>query len=227
MQLNADFDRRAVVHAGRIDWVPSPMAGVSRRMLDRIGDEVARATSIVRFDAGSAFSPHVHEGGEEFLVLEGVFQDEHGDFPAGSYIRNPPGTSHTPASAPGCTILVKLWQFDADDRREVKLHVDDIEPVAETGREGVHVRLLFEDERERVRVESLDGDAATVLGDDGGCEIFVIDGSFAEKGEIFERHSWLRLPGGEKAAIRAGSEGARLWIKTGHLRHVRIPGSSA
>ena len=81
MELNADFSRRVAVHAARLAWVPSPMAGVERRMLDRIGDEVARATSIVRYAPGSHFSPHTHGGGEEFFVLEGIFQDEHGEFP--------------------------------------------------------------------------------------------------------------------------------------------------
>ena len=89
MNINADFSKRVAVYAARLPWVPSPMKGVDRRMLDRVGDEVARATSIVRYAPHSHFSPHTHGGGEEFLVLEGVFQDEHGDFPAGSYIRNP------------------------------------------------------------------------------------------------------------------------------------------
>jgi anti-sigma factor ChrR (cupin superfamily) len=121
MELNADFSKRAVVHAARLPWTPSPIIGVERRMLDRMGEEVARATSIVRYAPQSRFSPHTHGGGEEFLVLEGVFQDEHGDFPAGSYIRNPPTSSHTPGSLPGCTIFVKLWQFDLDDRTNLRL----------------------------------------------------------------------------------------------------------
>jgi len=104
MELNADFSKRAVVHAAQIDWVASPMPGVDRRMLDRLGDEVARATSIVRYAPKSSFSTHTHTGGEEFFVLEGVFQDEHGDFPAGTYVRNPPKSAHTPGSKPGCTI---------------------------------------------------------------------------------------------------------------------------
>jgi hypothetical protein len=121
MELNADFSRRAVVHAASLAWTPSPINGVERRMLDRMGGEVARATSIVRYALRSRFSPHTHGGGEEFLVLDGVFQDEHGDFPAGSYIRNPPTSSHTPRSEAGCTIFVKLWQFDPDDRTHVHL----------------------------------------------------------------------------------------------------------
>ena len=90
MKIAADFSKRVVVHSEKLAWVASPMAGVDRRALDRVGDEVARATTIVRYAPGSEFSPHTHTGGEEFVVLEGVFQDEHGDFPAGSYIRNPP-----------------------------------------------------------------------------------------------------------------------------------------
>jgi len=121
MELNTDFSRRVAIHAGRMPWVASPMAGVERRMLDRIGDEVARATSIVRYAPGSHFSPHTHDGGEEFFVLEGVFQDEHGEFPAGSYIRNPPTSRHTPGSVPGCILFVKLWQFDLSDRTQVAI----------------------------------------------------------------------------------------------------------
>ena len=90
MNLNSDFGARAAVHAARLDWAPSPILGVERRTLDRIGDEVARATSIVRYAPRSRFAPHAHGGGEEFLVLDGVFQDEHGDYPAGTYVRNPP-----------------------------------------------------------------------------------------------------------------------------------------
>ena len=108
MKIAADFSQRIVVNSNTLPWVKSPMAGVDRRPLDRIGDEVARATSIVRYAPGSEFSPHVHTGGEEFVVLEGVFQDEHGDFPAGSYIRNPPQSQHKPGSKEGCTIFVKL-----------------------------------------------------------------------------------------------------------------------
>src|SRR5260370_41608212 len=121
MELNADFSQRVVVHAARLSWVHSPMPGVERRMLDRIGDEVARATSIVRYAPGSHFSPHTHGGGEEFLVLDGVFQDEHGEFPAGSYIRNPPTSHHTPGSEPGCILFVKLSHLDTAHRHQRRL----------------------------------------------------------------------------------------------------------
>src|SRR5262249_9220364 len=137
MRINADFTKRASVHAATSDWVQSPMPGVERRMLDRVGDEVARATSIVRYAPGTAFSPHTHPGGEEFFVLDGIFQDERGDYPAGSYIRNPPASRHTPQSQAGCTIFVKLFQFDPADRSHVNIDTGLIDAVAAAGRQGV------------------------------------------------------------------------------------------
>src|SRR5215475_11914183 len=119
MDLNSDFAARAAVHTAQLKWTPSPIPGVDRRMLDRIGEEVARATSIVRYASRSRFSPHTHDGGEEFLVLDGVFHDEHGNYPAGTYVRNPPGSSHSPRTAPGCTIFVKLRQMREDETRRV------------------------------------------------------------------------------------------------------------
>lgn len=217
MELNADFSRRAAVHAARLPWVKSPMAGVERRMLDRIGDEVARATSVVRYAPGSHFSPHVHGGGEEFLVLEGVFQDEHGDYPAGSYVRNPPTSRHEPGSAPGCTILVKLWQFDPDDRTEIRIDTGRESFHAAAGRPGVEILPLYRDAREDVRLERWAPGAAVELAVPGGIEIFVLDGGFREGGEDFGAHSWLRLPDGTALRARSGEAGCRVWIKTGHL----------
>ncbi|TMK03349.1 MAG: cupin [Alphaproteobacteria bacterium] len=135
MRINADFTKRASVHAGESEWVKSPMPGVERRMLDRVGDEVARATSIVRYAPGTAFSPHSHLGGEELFVLDGIFQDERGDYPAGSYVRNPPTSRHTPRSQAGCTIFVKLFQFDPADCAHVNIDTRLIEAVAPAGRQ--------------------------------------------------------------------------------------------
>ena len=219
MELNADFSQRAAVHAARLSWVASPIAGVDRRMLDRIGDEVARATSIVRYAPRSHFSPHVHDEGEEFLVLDGVFQDEHGDFPAGSYIRNPPRSRHMPGSESGCVIFVKLRQFDPADRTEVKLDTSRMAASAVPGRNGVEVIGLFHDRREDVRLERWAPDVEVMLKPEGGIEVLVIEGSFLESGELFSEQSWLRLPIGRQLEAKAGPEGCRLWVKEGHLRY--------
>lgn len=226
MEINADFMQRAVVHGAKMEWVASPMAGVSRRMFDRIGDEVARATSIVRYDPGSSFSPHVHTGGEEFIVLEGVFQDEHGDFPAGSYIRNPPQSEHTPGSEPGCVIFVKLWQFDLNDRTHVRTHIDEISLIRDPKRAGVRITNLFQDHREEVRIEKWDAGAEVSLDTSGGAEVLVLEGSFEEGNDTFVPQSWLRIPIAGKLLAKAGSEGARVWVKTGHLRFIDPPGLS-
>ncbi|MEP3301611.1 MAG: cupin domain-containing protein, partial [Roseibium sp.] len=192
MDLNANFDERAVVHSDSQPWVASPMKGVDRRMLDRIGDEVARATTIVRYAPGSAFSAHTHTGGEEFLVLEGVFQDEHGDFPVGTYVRNPPTSSHTPSSAEGAVIFVKLWQFDMNDRQQIT--IDTTTQTPRPVRAGVSEIPLFEDAQERVRIELWEPNVAVTQAGHNGFEALVVEGSFIEGDEVFGVNSWLRLP---------------------------------
>ncbi len=220
MDLNADFSVRAVVHSEAVEWQASPMAGVDRRMLDRIGGEVARATTIVRYAPGSRFSEHIHTGGEEFIVLDGVFQDDYGDFPAGTYVRNPPTTAHTPGSEPGCTIFVKLWQFNPDDRNQFRKAMDDElgAPV-----DGVATAALHRDEREIVTYSQLDPGAILNKTDPGGTEMLVIDGAVTEQGERLAKGAWLRLPVGVPLSVVAGEEGAKLWVKTGHLRYVTPP----
>lgn len=217
MELNADFTKRAVVHGAQTDWVASPMKGVDRRMMDRIGDEVARASSIVRYAPGSAFSAHTHTGGEEFLVLEGVFQDDYGDFPAGTYVRNPPTTSHTPASEGGCTIFVKLWQFDPEDRNQFHMDTESATYAPDPDRPGVTVLPLHSDSREQVVMERWAPGAVVALNGTGGVELLAIKGGFAEGGEDFAPQSWLRLPPGDSSTAVAGPDGAQVWIKRGHL----------
>lgn len=223
MELNADFSKRIVVHGDEAEWVASPMAGVDRRMLDRIGDEVARATSIVRYAPGSNFSPHAHDGGEEFIVLEGVFQDEHGDFPVGSYIRNPPTSSHTPGSADGCVIFVKLWQFDPADRTSVKIDTNKMGSVRSADRPKVSIMPLFEDARESVRLEEWEPGAVIELDTPDGAEFLVLSGAFTDGKDRCRAQSWLRSPKGGKLNAHVGSDGARVWVKTGHLRFVKAP----
>jgi anti-sigma factor ChrR (cupin superfamily) len=221
MNLNADFTTRAVVHAATLAWKASPMRGVERRMLDRIGGEVARATTIVRYAPESQFSPHVHGGGEEFLVLEGVFQDEHGDFPAGFYVRNPPQSRHTPGSKAGCTMFVKLWQFDLADRTNVLIDTNKMALLEVKDRNGVRQMPLFKDANEDVRLEQWVPGAAVELDPDGGLEVLVLEGGFREGGETYGPQSWLRLPIGAHFSARVATDGCRVWIKEGHLRHVQ------
>ncbi|OSQ51689.1 cupin domain-containing protein [Marivita geojedonensis] len=220
MELNADFSKRVVVHSADMPWVASPMPGVERRMLDRIGEEVARATSIVRYAPGSHFSAHTHTGGEEFLVLDGVFQDEHGDYPAGTYVRNPPTSQHTPGAENGCTIFVKLWQFDLDDRTQFRRDM-----AAELGpvENGVARAELHRDAREVVSYVVLEAGAQIVEDVAGGVELLLLEGDLSEGDTRLKAGSWLRLPDGMALRAVAGADGARLWMKTGHLPYAQAP----
>ncbi|MBK3798776.1 cupin [Azospirillum brasilense] len=221
MRLNDDLSRPVTVQAGTHDWVPSPVAGVERRMLYREGGEVARATSIVRYARGSAFPAHVHSGGEEFLVLGGIFQDEHGDYPVGTYVRNPPGTSHRPAAADGCTIFVRLWQFGEGDRTPIVQQPGEGE--AAPLHDGVMAsRLLFSDSAERVVIEDWRPGAAVTVPNRRGLELLVVSGRLVHGGETLAPQCWCRLPAGQDFTASIGPEGARLWIKDAPLQHPDI-----
>lgn len=224
MALHADFSLPARVHASSLPWTPSPVPGVLRRMLDRIGGEVARATSIVRYAAGSRFSPHVHAGGEEFLVLDGVFQDEHGDYPAGTYVRNPPQSRHTPGSRDGCTLLVKLWQFHPADAQPVVIDTNSA-PWQDCATPGCQAAMpLFYSFDEWVRLERWAPQARVFAQAGDGLEVFVLEGDFEESGERFAPWDWLRWPRGLSFEAHSGAQGCVAWVKSGHLKPpLRIP----
>ena len=220
MELHSDFSKRVVVHSDNEPWQASPMPGVDRRMLDRIGGEVARATTIVRYAPNSKFSAHTHTGGEEFIVLDGVFQDEHGDFPAGTYVRNPPTTSHTPGSDEGCTIFVKLWQFDMEDRNQFHVYMAQ---SAEPMQAGVKAAVLRSDDRETVRYIEAEANTNVTLDAIGGVKFLVLSGTITESGDELRTGSWLRSPSASHITVKAGPEGAKIWVKSGHLPYAKAP----
>lgn len=216
MKLHADLTQRAFVDSNNLEWIASPSGGVERRMLERDGDEVARATTIVRFAPGSSFPAHTHELGEEFLVLDGVFSDETGDFEKGMYVRNPPGSSHIPGSRTGTTILVKLRQMDPEDRHIVRVDTRDPGSWQEIG-PGHSILSLFTGPEETVdMVELAPGTELKAATFPGGAEYFVLSGSFSDEAGTYQEGGWLRIPADSRQTIRSQS-GVRLWRKTGHL----------
>jgi anti-sigma factor ChrR (cupin superfamily) len=218
MRINDDLTQPVIVQSAKLEWISSPAAGVDRRMLFRIGDEVARATSIVRYVPGSAFPRHTHSGGEEIVVLEGTFQDEHGNYPAGSYFRNPPGTSHIPASKDGCIIFVRLWQFRADDQMQIVRQPGEGEEV--NPRKGAtSAVVLFDDGHERVSLEDWAAGEAVTVGNVRGLGFLVLSGELSVGGEHLEAQGWGRLPAGIDLIGTAGPQGARIWIKDAPLLH--------
>lgn len=220
MLINADFSKRAVVRPEEYNWVASPASGVDRMMLDRVGDEVARATTIVRFAPNTSFEAHTHGGGEEYLVLEGVFSDEHGDYGAGTYVRNPIGTAHTPHIGPeGATILVKLHQFDPSDKTAV---VIDTKTAAfqDGSAEGLTVLPLHASVSENVAlVRWAAGTRFNAHRHWGGEEIYVIEGTFQDEHGDYPAGSWLRSPHMSQHTPFS-DEGCLIYVKTGHLPQV-------
>uniref|UniRef100_UPI002AFE840A cupin domain-containing protein n=2 Tax=Castellaniella sp. TaxID=1955812 RepID=UPI002AFE840A len=215
MRINADFSRRAIVTPRQYRWVASPQEGVERVMLDRVGAEKARATSIVRYAPGSWFPRHPHPGGEEILVLSGVFSEGDAHYPAGWYLRNPPGSSHQPSSGEGALIFVKLWQMRPDDRQSVR--IDTRDPAAWSRQAGGAVCRLFSDAFEQVCLRRLAPHEALPTAPDGGTELLVLSGEMVADGQRCDSGSWIRLPAGDHARIRAGEYGATVYLKTGHL----------
>ena len=222
MKLNADFTRPAEVHEADQAWQSSPMPGVYRKPLDRIGHHLARATSIVRYDPQSVFSSHVHGGGEEFLVLDGVFQDENGDYPKGTYVRNPPQTQHSPRSEAGCTIFVKLWQCRADDKQHVVIDArGGMSPRFEDG-DNMFIMPLYTDDEERVTLQTWRPETEIRLDALNGIELLVLSGLFTYQGREFSANSWLRLPPGKDFFARTSEHTTQVWVKQHHLSPTRI-----
>jgi anti-sigma factor ChrR (cupin superfamily) len=217
MRINADFRVQAVVVPRESDWVCSPESGVDRLMLDRIGDEVARATSIVRYAPGSSFSRHEHAAGEEFLVLDGVFSDEHADYTVGTYVRNPPGSGHAPYSENGCRILVKLRQFDPQDLLHVVIDTSDNTVWPSASAAGSNILELHEFGSERVvMVRLAENKPVPIKSDPAGVEILIVTGSIKDGATELAAESWLRYPANQANGLVAASD-SLLWVKTGHL----------
>lgn len=219
MRLNDDFQKRVVIQPKDYQWVDSPMPGVERMMLDRIGDEVARATSIVRYAPNSQFSTHIHHGGEEFFVLEGVFADEHGEYEIGSYVRNPIGTKHSPMIAErGCTIFVKLGQFDDDDTSAK--HIDTNNELWRQGLvEGLTVLPLHSHNSENCALVKWQPNTQFSRHEhEGGEEIFVLAGTFYDDYGSYPKGSWIRSPHLSQHTPYTQKDGALIYVKTGHLK---------
>lgn len=218
--INADLTTFARMRTGAMDWQASPSPSVWRKRLEHFGDtdESGRVTSVVRYDSNSAFAPHGHPDGEEILVLDGVFSDEHGDYPAGTYLLNPTGFTHAPRSAEGCILFVKLCQYAGSDRPQL---------TVDTGRagwqptpfDGIEILPLYRSDTypEAVQLIRARAGAPSPHHDHpGGEEIFVLDGAIEDDFGRHEKGDWIRYPDGSSHRIRTDT-GALLYVKSGHL----------
>ncbi|MBS7663217.1 cupin domain-containing protein [Pseudomonas lalucatii] len=216
MRINADLERRVLLDTRSLAWQASPLPGVERRPLERFAAESGRATSIVRYAPGSAFSRHLHPGGEEILVLEGVFVDEHGEYPAGYWLKNPPGSGHTPSSPGGCLLFVKLCYQAAEDQRTARIDsrtaewrpglVPGLQVLPLDSHGAVHTAL----------VRWAPGTRFQAHQHPGGAEILVLEGVFEDEFGAYPAGTWLRNPRGSRHTPFS-REGCLIYVKVGHL----------
>ncbi len=216
--IHADLNKNAFVDAANMHWAFSPAPGVHRKPLERIGGEqVIRATTLVRYASGSKFAPHIHDTGEEFFVLDGVFSDHSGDFGAGTYVRNPPRSAHAPFSDKGCTIWVKLGQIPDHDRRTVRVDTTDETLQWSDNGAGTRSLTLYESADEHVAlVQWTVGLHTPLVSFEHGVEIFVLKGSFKDEHGHHGMNSWTRLAPGQSQTLQTMVPCHAL-VKTGHL----------
>lgn len=213
--LNMNFSERVVINTETQPWVASPAKGVWRKPLERESAESGHTTSLVRYEAGSRFNTHPHPAGEEIFVLQGVFSDETGDYGAGTYLRNPPGSQHAPFSESGCDILVKLNQFDTKDKQSVRIDTNQQAWLAGIG--GLEVMPLHEFEHEHVAlVKWPKGERFQPHRHFGGEEIFVLSGEFIDEHGHYPKGTWIRSPHMSEHFPYVEQETIIL-VKTGHL----------
>ena len=216
MIINADHSQRALVDPAQLPWVDSPLPGVARRMLERNGAESARATSIVRYQPGAGFDAHTHPQGEEILVLEGVFEDEYGIYPAGTYLKNPPGSAHRPFSRCGCTLFVKLRYMQPDDTQRVVINTHEAQWLPGLV-EGLQVLPLSEFGGEHTAlVRWQPGTRFQPHRHYGGEEILVLEGVFQDEFGDYSQGMWLRSP---HLSMHQpfSAPGCTILVKVGHL----------
>ena len=119
--INGNLGTRAVMDTGSMEWTASPSGTVWRKRVHLVGaPESGQVTSIVRYQPGYSDTTFLerwapgtetvtrhYEHGVEFFVLDGEFEDEEGAYPAGAWLRIPPGVQQTPRTSKGCKLYVK------------------------------------------------------------------------------------------------------------------------
>ncbi|MFO1434102.1 MAG: cupin domain-containing protein [Candidatus Competibacteraceae bacterium] len=196
--IHADFHARIVVATDRLAWEASPSRTVWRKPLYREGGEYGPVTSLVRYAAGGHFRPHAHPQGEEILVLEGVFSDEHGDYPAGTYLLNPDGSEHAPFSCNGCTLFVRLRQYAGSARPRLRLNTSALAwqpgPVPGVTIKSLYAQAGYPEQMALVRHEP--GARLPAMAFPEGGELLVLEGALEDKEGAYPIGAWLRLPPG-------------------------------
>lgn len=214
--INMNREQRVVINTQAQHWQASPATGVWRIPLEREAKETGEVTSIVRYEPNTHFSTHYHPNGEEIFVVSGIFQDEFGHYPAGTYIRNPANTRHAPASDSGCTLYVKLNMFPEGDREPLRIDTHNArwQPGHYPGQSVLPLHGYGSDRT--VIMQWHAGSTLPPQSYEGGLEIYILAGSFYDEWGEYSEGFWLRTPPGS-AHQPATRDGCLLLAKTGHI----------
>lgn len=217
MLINADFLQTVIIRPQDYYWVKSPGGEVERVMLDRIGDEIARATSLVRYPPQTIFPEHQHPQGEEILVLSGIFTENNlQHYSAGWYLRNPPGSLHKPSTGlEGALIFVKLMQIPMTESAPLRINTND--PNQWKVIKNRLVCPLITSTYEQTYLERLHSNQLLEAESEKGFEILIINGQLHHESTFYEMGTWLRIPPKTYLNLHAGPVGAALYIKKEHL----------
>lgn len=216
--LNQNFHEKVVMQSSQFEPVSSPCDGVIRTLLERSEDsEYAISTTLVEFQPDSRFDEHIHDHGEELFVIEGTFSDEFGDYPEGTYIRNPNGTKHSPFSENGCKLFVKLRQFNNKDDKKIIINTNE-QPWLPGLVKGLEVMPLHNFEHENTALVKWDKNTQFNFHQHfGGEEILVLNGTFYDEFGSYPKLTWIRNPHMSKHTPYTLDDGALIFVKTGHL----------
>lgn len=218
VDINADLSEHVVVDTANMQWQASPSGTVWRKPLYREGGEFGPVTSIVKYDAGGKFRTHSHPEGEEILVLNGEFCDDHGRYPAGTFLLNPDGTKHAPYSDQGCTLFVRLRQYAGFDREKVRIDTRSSEWQPGV-MPGLSVLPLYSQSNYPENMALVRWQPETFFHEHihpGGEEILVLEGTFEDEHGIYPQGSWIRGPhmSRHKPFSR---EGCLIYVRVGGL----------
>lgn len=219
LNINADLSQRVVIDTNAMDWQASPSPTVWRKRLYHSGAvETGPVTSVVKYDRGSSFSRHEHPEGEEIFVLDGVFSDDSGDYPAGTHILNPEGFGHTPYSRDGCVLFVKLRQYAGSDRpqRRTDTNILAFEP---RGRSGISEMPLYSQEGYDGRTSLIrfaPGTQGPKHGHPWGEEVLVLDGTLEDEFGVYPPGTWIRNPV-DSVHQPFTKDGCTFFLKTGFV----------
>ena len=216
MQFNDDITQRVVLESSILPWIGSSLPCVQSKLLEHRADEFARTTSIERYEANTHLGTYEYPLGQEILVLEGDYEDEVGVYGAGTYVKNPPKSSHSIRSKSGCTIFVKNNYLTLDDNQRTLLDTQSanwlqglvtgltVLPLAEFGTK--HTALVRWAPETRFNPHR----------HYGGEEILVLECVFEDEFGKYPVGTWMRSPhmsGHHPFSI----QGCLILVMTGHL----------